>query len=56
MKFKNFYFHKTAFYHAVEKGNLEIIKLFLPYDKLNTNILNRILNKLLKHYFKNSNV
>ena len=31
-------FNKTAFYLAVEKDNLEIIKLFLNNDKLDINI------------------
>ena len=47
MKFKNKYFNeiilnilnKTAFYLAVEKGNIEIINLLLSNDKLDINII-----------------
>ena len=50
MKFKiitfdeiKIYFYKTPLYFAIEKENIEIIKLLLTNDKLNINILN-ILN------------
>ena len=33
-------FYKTALYCAVEKENIEIIKLLLTYEKLDINILN----------------
>ena len=35
-----FYIYKTALYLAVEKENIEIIKLLLSNDKLDINILN----------------
>ena len=37
------WFHKSALYLAVEKENIEIVKLLLTNDKLDINILN-ILN------------
>ena len=40
-------FHQTAFYCAVEKGNIEIIKLLLTNDKLDINILNIHTNEYL---------
>ena len=49
MKFKIIYFneilslfYKTALFTAVEKGNVEIIKLLLANDKIDVNILNII--------------
>lgn len=39
-------FNKTAFYLTVEKGNIEIIKLLLSYDKVDINIP-YILNKII---------
>lgn len=39
-------FYKTAFYTAVEKGNIEMIKILLSSDKIDANILN-ILNAIL---------
>ena len=33
-------FYKTALYLAVEKENIEIVKLLLTNDKLDINILN----------------
>ena len=36
-------FYKTALYLAVEKENIEIVKLLLTNDKLDINIIN-ILN------------
>ena len=39
-------FHKTALYLAVEKENIEIIKLLLTNDQLDINLLN-ILNIFL---------
>lgn len=41
-----FIFNKTAFYTAVEKGNIEMIKILLSSDKIDANILN-ILNAIL---------
>ena len=41
-EYKNKYSEKIApFYLAVEKGNLEIIKLFLKHEKFNINCLNK---------------
>ena len=34
------WFNKTALYLAVEKENIEIVKLLLTNDKLDPNILN----------------
>ena len=34
------YFYKTALYLAIEKENLEIIKLLLMNEKIDINILN----------------
>ena len=49
MKFKIIYFneilslfYKTVLFTAVEKGNVEIIKLLLANDKIDVNILNII--------------
>lgn len=50
------FFYKTAFYVAVEKENIDIIKLLLSNDKIDVNIpcislyffLNRIINQILK--------
>lgn len=36
------YFHKTALYIAIEKGNIEIVKLLLKNEKIDVNISNRI--------------
>ena len=33
-------YYKTAFYLAVEKENIEIVKLLLTNEKLDINILN----------------
>ena len=47
-------FYKTALYLAVEKGNIEIIKLLLSNDKLDINILNILIisfNKIQIHIF-----
>ena len=33
-------YYETALYLAVEKGNIEIIKLLLENEKIDTNILN----------------
>ena len=43
------YLYKTALYLAVEKENIEIIKLLLKNDKLDINIINilKILNLIL---------
>ena len=43
MKFNIIIFYKTAFNLAVEKENIEIVKLFMTNDKLDINIIN-ILN------------
>lgn len=40
----NFLLNKTPLYFAVEKGNIEVIKLLLANDKLDINVLNKILN------------
>ena len=42
-------FHKVALFLAVEKENVEIVRLISTNDKLNVNILNKIQNKF---YFK----
>lgn len=42
----------TAFFLAVEEGNIEIIKLLLTDDKLDVNILN-IIKSILFFKFKN---
>ena len=42
----SFYFYQTALYLAVEKENIEIIKLLLSNNKLNINILN-----ISSHFF-----
>ena len=34
------FLNKTALYTAVEKQNIDIIKVLLPNDKLDLNILN----------------
>ena len=39
-------FYKTVLYRAVEKENIEIIRLLLSSDKIDVNILN-IFNKKL---------
>lgn len=39
-----FLLNKTPLYFAVEKGNIEVIKLLLANDKLDINVLNKILN------------
>lgn len=39
----NFLLNKTPLYFAVEKGNIEVIKLLLANDKLDINVLNKIL-------------
>ena len=47
-------FYKTAFYLAVEKENLEIIKLLLTNDKIDINIINIFLisfNIIQNHIF-----
>ena len=33
-------FNKTALYHAIEKGNIEIVKLLLTNDNSDINIIN----------------
>ena len=43
MKFLYNIIYKTALYLAVEKGNIEIVRLLLTNDKLDINLLN-ILN------------
>lgn len=48
MKFE-IHTQKTAFYNAVDKGNVEVIKLLLSYDKIDTNILN------INNYFFSAN-
>ena len=40
MKFWRILFYITALYLAVDKGNIEIIKLLLSNDKLDINIMN----------------
>ena len=40
MKFWKILFYITALYLAVDKGNIEIIKLLLSNDKLDINIIN----------------
>ena len=47
MRYKNsfineilFKFNKSALFIAVEKGNIEIIKLLLSHKRLNINIIN----------------
>ena len=40
MKFKYNVIYKTALYLAVEKENIEIIKLLLTNDKLDINLIN----------------
>lgn len=44
MKFIKNNFQKTAFYNAVDKGNIEVIKLLMTNEKLDINIPN-IYNK-----------
>ena len=34
--------HKSAFYSAVEKENIELIRLLLGHDNLDINFINRI--------------
>ena len=46
MELKKILFYKTALYRAVEKENIDIIKLLLVNDKIDLNIIN-ILNKCL---------
>lgn len=46
MKFKTL-FQKTAFYVAVEKGNIEIIRLFLSNEKLDINNMNILISIVL---------
>lgn len=63
-----FFFNKTALYVAVEKGNIDIIKLLLTCDKLDLNILcsmdysnryylkkNELDDEFLSQIFKESN-
>ena len=38
MKFNIIYFNKTALYLAVEKENIEIVKLLLTHNKLDINL------------------
>ena len=40
MKFNIIIFRKTTLYLAVEKENIEIVKLLLMNDKIDVNILN----------------
>ena len=39
---KRKYFNKTALFQAVEKENIEIIKLLLTNDNIDVNIHNKI--------------
>lgn len=38
MKFEFFWIQKTAFYIAVEKGNIDMIKLLLNSERIDINI------------------
>lgn len=40
MKFYIFFLNKSPFYAAVEKENIQIIKLLLTKEKLDINMLN----------------
>ena len=47
-------FYKTVLYTAVEKENIEIIKLLLANDKINVNTLNILIfifNEIKNHIF-----
>lgn len=38
MKFFKFFVHKTALYNAIEKENIEIIKLLLACENIDINL------------------
>ena len=44
--------YKTALYAAIEKENIEIVKLLLTNEKLDINILNIFKYIFLKFYYK----
>lgn len=56
MKLKQFFLliefflfiYKTALFDAVEKENMEIIKLLLAYKRIDVNVLNIIIYKFIK--------
>lgn len=41
-------FYKTALFAAVEKENIEIVKLLLTKDKLDINIINKVQNHVFQ--------
>lgn len=42
------FIYKTALFDAVEKENMEIIKLLLAYKRIDVNVLNIIIYKFIK--------
>lgn len=44
MKFQFVIFHKTSIHIAVEKENIEIIKLLLSHKKINLKVKDEIMN------------
>lgn len=45
MKFKEYIYEKTILYNAVEKGNIDIIKLLISIPELDINAKNVFLKK-----------
>lgn len=48
--------HKSAFYLAVEKENIELIRLLLGHDNLDINFINRISQTLVSNKIRNLSV